>query len=75
MSTSKFVQPTIPKFDDHYDFWTMENFLRSKELWSLVEEGVPTLVIGTRLGGETKKKIVEEVKLKDFRVNFFVSNY
>nr|KYP59803.1 Retrovirus-related Pol polyprotein from transposon TNT 1-94 [Cajanus cajan] len=36
-ASEKFVQPAIPKFDGHYDFWlmTMENFLRSKELWSL----------------------------------------
>jgi hypothetical protein len=34
-----FVQPSIPHFDGHYDHWSMlmENFLRSKELWGLVE--------------------------------------
>ena len=28
-----FVQPVIPHFDGHYDYWSMlmENFLRSKE--------------------------------------------
>lgn len=43
--SEKFVQPAIPRFDGHYDFWamTMENFLLSKELWSLVEEGIPKL--------------------------------
>ncbi|RDX99778.1 hypothetical protein CR513_17122, partial [Mucuna pruriens] len=32
-SNYKYVQPTIPKFDGHYDHWAkpMENFLRSKE--------------------------------------------
>jgi len=41
----KFVQPAIPRFDGHYDFWamTMEKFLRSKELWPLVQEGIPKL--------------------------------
>ena len=31
--SSNFVQPAIPKFDGHYDHWSMlmENFLRSKE--------------------------------------------
>jgi len=46
MSTSeKFVRLAIPRFDGHYDFWsmTMETFLRSKELWQLVEDGIPTL--------------------------------
>jgi hypothetical protein len=34
-----FMQPSIPCFDGHYDHWSMlmENFLRSKELWGLVE--------------------------------------
>lgn len=47
--SEKFVQPAIPKFDGHYDYWsmTMENFLRSKELWSLVDEGIPAPAIGT----------------------------
>ncbi|XP_017438090.1 uncharacterized protein LOC108344134 [Vigna angularis] len=40
--TGKYVQTTIPKFDGHYDHWTklMENFLRSKEYWSLVEHEI-----------------------------------
>ncbi|MCI41388.1 retrovirus-related Pol polyprotein from transposon TNT 1-94, partial [Trifolium medium] len=39
---SKYLQPQIPKFDDHYDHWSMlmENLVRSKEYWSLIEEGV-----------------------------------
>lgn len=42
---SSFVQPTIPKFDGYYDHWAilMENFLRSKEYWGLVENGVPAV--------------------------------
>ena len=34
-----FVQSSIPCFDGRYDHWSilMENFLRSKELWGLVE--------------------------------------
>ena len=45
MATDKlgenFVQPAIPRFDGHYDHWSMlmENFLRSKEYWDLVKEG------------------------------------
>ncbi|CAM8892939.1 unnamed protein product [Rhodiola kirilowii] len=39
-----FVAVSIPKFDGYYDHWSimMETFLRSKELWSLIENGVPT---------------------------------
>jgi len=41
----KFVQPAIQKFDGHYEFWsmTMENFLRSKEMWQIIEDGIPVL--------------------------------
>ncbi|CAJ2638211.1 unnamed protein product [Trifolium pratense] len=39
-----FVQPAIPRFDGHYDHWSMlmENFLRSKEYWELIEPGYDT---------------------------------
>ncbi|MCH86730.1 retrovirus-related Pol polyprotein from transposon TNT 1-94 [Trifolium medium] len=42
MAESHLMQPAIPKFDGHYDHWTMlmENLLRSKEYWSLIEDGV-----------------------------------
>nr|GEW61990.1 retrovirus-related Pol polyprotein from transposon TNT 1-94 [Tanacetum cinerariifolium] len=38
-SHGSFVQAAIPKFDGHFDHWSMlmENFLRSKEYWGLVE--------------------------------------
>ena len=46
--SSNFVQPAIPKFDGHYDHWSMlmENFLHSKEYWSLIENGIPATVEG-----------------------------
>ncbi|KDO41912.1 hypothetical protein CISIN_1g044058mg, partial [Citrus sinensis] len=42
MASDNFVQPVIPCFDGHYDHWSMlmENFLRSKEYWQVVEYGV-----------------------------------
>ncbi|KAJ8759878.1 hypothetical protein K2173_009979 [Erythroxylum novogranatense] len=41
-SDSTFVQAVIPCFDGHYDHWSMlmENFLRSKEYWYVVESGI-----------------------------------
>ena len=43
VTESNSVQPTIPKLDGHYDYWCMlmENFLRSKEYWNLIEQGIP----------------------------------
>ncbi|CAN6694767.1 unnamed protein product [Malus baccata var. baccata] len=34
-----FVQPAIPRFDGYYNHWSMlmENFLRSKEYWDLLQ--------------------------------------
>ncbi|KAL4584776.1 hypothetical protein LXL04_009386 [Taraxacum kok-saghyz] len=75
MSTSeKFVQASIPKFDGQYDFWsmTMENFLRSKEMWNMIEEGIPASAIGTRPAYEAQQKSVEEAKLKDLKVKNFL---
>jgi len=45
MATNNFVQPVIPRFDGHYDHWSMlmENFLRSKEYWQVVSDGILVL--------------------------------
>lgn len=72
MATSeKFV---IPKFDGHYDHWSMlmENFLRSLEMWNLVEEGVPSPAIGTSPASEAQRKRVAEAKLTDLKVKNFL---
>ncbi|PNY17674.1 retrovirus-related Pol polyprotein from transposon TNT 1-94, partial [Trifolium pratense] len=39
---SDFHKPSIPRFDGFYDHWAMlmENLLRSREYWSLIENGV-----------------------------------
>ncbi|KAK7259271.1 hypothetical protein RIF29_24873 [Crotalaria pallida] len=65
---SGFVQPAIPKFDGHYDHWCMlmENFLRLKEYWSLIEDGIPTTQEGVQLS-EAQKKAIDEARLKDMK--------
>ncbi|KAK2442749.1 putative mitochondrial protein [Trifolium repens] len=70
-SNSTFVQPSIPKFDGHYDHWSMlmENFLRSKEYWSLIEDGV--FVPPPAASAEQLKK-GEESKLKDFKAKNYL---
>ncbi|XP_071933044.1 uncharacterized protein [Coffea arabica] len=70
---SMFVQPSIPKFDGHYDHWAMlmENFLRSKEYWHLVEKCVPAVLAGKAITEEQQRQI-DEQKLKDLKVkNYF----
>ena len=36
------MQAAIPRFDGHYDHCSMlkENFLRSKEYWQIIEDGI-----------------------------------
>ena len=71
ITSEKFVQPSIPRFDGHYDFWSMimENFLRSKELWQLVEDGIPMLGATPTEG---QKRSVAEAQLKDLKVKNFL---
>ena len=67
------MQPAIPKFDGHYDHWAllMENFLRSKEYWGLVENGIPELVEGTPLT-EVERKHIDDQKLKDLKAKNYL---
>lgn len=73
--TSNFAQPSIPKFDGDYDHWSMlmENLLRSKEYWSIVETGYtePPLAEKEKLGAAEKKSL-EELKLKDLKAKNYL---
>jgi hypothetical protein len=69
---NNFVQPAIPKFDGHYDHWFMliENFLRLKKYWSLVENEI--LVAEERVElTEAQQKSIADQKLKEL----FVPNH
>ncbi|CAL9003641.1 unnamed protein product [Prunus brigantina] len=72
-SENSFVQPAIPRFDGHYDHWSMlmENFLRSKEYWNLIETGITTAAGGSDLS-ETQKKNYEDQKLKDLKAKNYL---
>ncbi|WJZ91107.1 hypothetical protein VitviT2T_010210 [Vitis vinifera] len=71
--SSNFVQTAIPKFDGHYDHWSMlmENFLRSNEYWSLVENGIPTATEGIE-PTEAQQKVIADHKLKDLKVKNYL---
>jgi len=60
---SNFVQAVIPRFDGHYDHWSMlmENFLRSKEYWPIIESGIQEPEKGTSL---TESQKVETWRLE-----------
>jgi len=67
-----FVQPSIPKFDGHYDHWSMlmENFLRSKEYWTLIENGIPAVAEGVMT--EAQKKTIDDLQLKDLKTKNYL---
>lgn len=70
---SNFIQPAIPRFDGHYDHWSMltENFLRSKEYWELVETGIGEVEVGA-VSSEAQRKRLAEMKLKDLKVKNYL---
>ena len=67
-SDSTFVQAAIPRFDGHYDHWSMlmENFLRSKEYWPIIQDGIGTPMEGEVLTNAQKAEL-EAKKLKDLK--------
>ena len=71
MTENSFVQPAVPKFDGHYDHWAMlmENFLRSKEYWGLVENGIPAAAEGLT---DAQRKNIEDQKLKDLKAKNYL---
>lgn len=70
MSEEKeFLQPAIPRFDGHYEHWSMlmENLLRSKGPWSLVENGFEEPRAGTLLTMQLENARVNDLKVKNYR--------
>ncbi|KAM2012457.1 hypothetical protein PS1_024722 [Malus domestica] len=67
-----FVQPAIPRFDGHYDYWSMlmENFLRSKKYWNLVEIGIRAAARMDLIEGQ--KKTIDYLKLKDLKAKNYL---
>jgi hypothetical protein len=71
VENNNFGHPAIPKFDGHYDHWAMlmENLLRSKEYWVIVEQGVP---VQPATPTAEQRKLVEEGKLKDLKAKNYL---
>ncbi|XP_073263258.1 uncharacterized protein [Populus alba] len=67
-SNSNFIQPSIPCFDGHFDHWSMlmENFLRSKEFWTLLKHVIQSqrTILETILEKNTSKQIWDSMKRK-----------
>jgi hypothetical protein len=69
--TPSFVQPAIPRFDGYYEHWSMlmENLLRSKEYWGLIEHGV---TIAPANATVEQRRAADESKLKDLKVKNYL---
>lgn len=65
--SSKFLTPTIPKFDGFYDHWAMlmENLFWSKEYWELIEHGVTVTP-------HEQRKHVDGSRLKDLKAKNYL---
>ncbi|KAK2989971.1 hypothetical protein RJ640_004134 [Escallonia rubra] len=72
-SDTNFVQAAIPRFDGHYDHWSMlmENFLRSKEYWQVVESGVREPA-NDAVMTDAQKSELEGRKLKDLKAKNYL---
>lgn len=72
-SNDNFVQAAIPYFDGHYDHWSMlmENFLRSKEYWQVVDSGFTEPTKGATQT-DTQKAEMEALKLKDLKTKNYL---
>ncbi|KAH7576009.1 hypothetical protein JRO89_XS02G0275300 [Xanthoceras sorbifolium] len=71
--TENFVQLAVPRFDGHYDHWSMlmENFLRSKEYWQVVDSGVAEPTKGIVLT-DAQKTELEGQRLKDLKAKNYL---
>ncbi|CAJ2635130.1 unnamed protein product [Trifolium pratense] len=68
---TKYNHTKVPKFDGYYEHWAMlmENLIRSKELWSLIEPGItaaPPDATAEQL------QAIEALKLKDLKVKNYL---
>ncbi|KAI5385894.1 hypothetical protein KIW84_072479 [Lathyrus oleraceus] len=71
--SSNFSAPSVPKFDGDYDHWSliMENLLRSKEYWSVIESGIKEPKENEEITA-TQQKALDEEKLKDLKAKNYL---
>ncbi|KAL6209968.1 hypothetical protein ACLB2K_020906 [Fragaria x ananassa] len=74
----------VPKYAGHYDHWAelMENLLRSKDLWDVVEHGVTMETAEARMFStvvtersqltEDQRKLLEDRRMKNLKAKNFL---
>lgn len=60
------VAPAVPRYDGHYDYWSllMDNFLKSKEFWYVVKDGIDKEEKDKR--GEYATRKLMDLKAKNY---------
>ncbi|XP_074290249.1 uncharacterized protein LOC141616980 [Silene latifolia] len=73
MASENFIQAAIPRFDGHYDHWSMlmENLLRSKEFWDVIVSGVAEPTNPGKLT-DAQKSQLETKKLQDLKAKNYL---
>lgn len=71
--SSNFSAPCVPKFDGDYDHWSllMENLLRSKEYWCVIQPGFKEPGEGEVLSA-AQQKVLDEARLKDLKAKNYL---
>ncbi|CAM8965989.1 unnamed protein product [Rhodiola kirilowii] len=70
---SGYATPCVPKFDGDYDHWSliMENLLRSKEYWSVIQDGIKEGKEAEALSA-AQQKVNDEAKMKDLKAKNYL---
>ncbi|KAH0638960.1 hypothetical protein KY285_035546 [Solanum tuberosum] len=73
MAFKNFIHAAITRFNGHYDHWSMlmENFLRSKEFWSVVSIGMQEPTTGT-VSSKTQNAEFDSLRLKDHKAKNYI---
>ncbi|CAA7052587.1 unnamed protein product [Microthlaspi erraticum] len=71
--SSNFSALSVPKFDGDYDHWSllMENLLRSKEYWCVIQPGYKEPGANEELTGP-QRKALDEARLKDLKAKNYL---
>jgi len=71
--SGSFTTPYVPKFDGDYDHWSliMENILRSKEYWSVIQSGFKEPK-GNEVIDAAQQKAIDDARLKDLKAKNYL---
>lgn len=71
--SGSFTTPCVPKFDGDYDHWSliMENLLRSKEYWSVIQSGFEEPKENEAVD-TAQQKAIDEARLKDLKAKNYL---